>query len=170
MLPDVRESVHLLLAGVGACEAEEGASSVGDHEVIRMKNKVLAVAFLGVCAAFSAFGCFNIGNSSGDCDPGEACVCDGIGNCDKACTGKGCEFECSGTGNCTMDCTDGGCSATVKGQGNAKMQCDGNGCSMTCSNTGTCTIMGCTKDCTITCTGTGICEIPDCTDPSCVVK
>jgi hypothetical protein len=108
----------------------------------------------------------SIGNTIGSCAPGTRCVCDGIGNCSKTCTGEGCAFECSGIGNCMLSCPKGGCTVVTSGTGNAFLTCDGNGCAMTCNNTGNCAIISCAKNCTCSQASTGICT-NSCVDPSC---
>jgi hypothetical protein len=79
-----------------------------------------------------------IGNSSGTCDTGELCVCDGIGNCDQSCPDGDCNFVCRGIGNCNLDCEGGGCSVSCEGTGNCILACGGGDCDIHCRGTGNC--------------------------------
>src|SRR5690606_1737711 len=62
----------LLLAKRGARGTELGRGG-GDMRAIVMASVAL----------LATTGC--IGNSSGECETGERCVCNGIGNCDRSC-------------------------------------------------------------------------------------
>lgn len=95
--------------------------------------------FLSSLASLLLTGCFpSIGNSDGNCAAGTTCVCDGIGNCDRSCTGGNCDFVCRGIGNCLLSCEGGGCDVTCEGTGNCILDCAGGSCSQTCDGTGTC--------------------------------
>lgn len=84
-------------------------------------------------------GCLpSIGNEDGTCSAGESCICDGIGNCDKACEGPGCSFVCEGLGNCNLDCPAGGCTVMCRGTGNCILDCAGGSCTQSCEGTGNC--------------------------------
>jgi hypothetical protein len=95
--------------------------------------------FLGL--ALMASGC--IGNSSGDCGPGETCTCSGIGNCERSCPEGDCDFVCDGIGNCILSCEGGGCSMACQGTGNCTLDCPGGGCTTDCEVTGNCICTGC---------------------------
>lgn len=98
-----------------------------------------AVGMLALGLALGASGCFGpIGNSTNECRAGSACVCSGIGNCDRSCPAGNCSFECRGTTNCNFDCTGGNCSLACMNTGNCLMACSGGGCDITCNGTGNC--------------------------------
>ena len=71
-----------------------------------------------------------LGNTGGDCKPGQPCVCSAMGNCSKSCAGPGCEFSASGMGNTTFKCPDGKCSAKSTAIGNVTLECKGGGCTL----------------------------------------
>jgi hypothetical protein len=98
-----------------------------------------------------------VGNSKADCSPGSACECSGIGNCERTCTGRGCNFTCSGTGNCALSCPQGGCKVVATGQGNARLDCPGGHCGFVCKQTGNCVLASCKEGCELTCAGMGNC-------------
>src|SRR6476620_10547010 len=105
----------------------------------------LLVALLSLAFACSAgVSSTPIGNTNADCAPGSPCVCEGIGNCSRNCTGAGCAFDCRVLGNCTFACPKGGCTVVTSGQGNTTLSCAGNGCSISCASTGSCTLNECT--------------------------
>ncbi|MFT5353396.1 MAG: hypothetical protein ACI9KE_000594 [Polyangiales bacterium] len=83
-----------------------------------------------------SFGC--IGNSSGSCEAGDTCECDGIGNCDQSCPGGNCNFVCEGIGNCNLACEGGGCDVMCRGTGNCILDCPGGNCTQSCEGTGNC--------------------------------
>ena len=87
----------------------------------------------------AATGCFGpIGNSDATCTAGSACVCSGIGNCDRECPSGGCDFVCRGTTNCNFTCTGGDCSVACENTGNCILECSGGDCDITCDSTGNC--------------------------------
>jgi hypothetical protein len=100
-----------------------------------------------VSLALALGGCMIGNSSSNDCtsaDPhASACMCSGIGNCDRACVGGNCQFHCGGTTNCNFTCEGGGCDLTCENTGNCILDCPGCGCTLHCSNTGNCIQMGC---------------------------
>ncbi len=106
---------------------------------------LVAALFAMLCVALG--GCMIGNSSSNDCtsaDPNaSACMCSGIGNCDRACVGGNCHFRCGGTTNCNFDCAGGGCDLTCENTGNCILNCAGCGCTLHCNNTGNCIQMGC---------------------------
>lgn len=103
-----------------------------------MTSTRLALVGAAIFCAVAAGGC-RIGNSTNDCATGATCVCDGIGNCERTCTGGDCDFVCRGIGNCILDCPGGGCSMSCMGTGNCTLACAGGGCTTDCDDlTGNC--------------------------------
>ncbi|MFZ5789008.1 MAG: hypothetical protein ACOY3Y_21425, partial [Acidobacteriota bacterium] len=94
-------------------------------------------------------GCPNIGNESGTCSPGETCVCDIMGNCEKTCPGGGCHFICKGTSNCLFDCAGGRCDLRCENTGNCILSCPGNDCTISCAGgtSSNCILRSCQKGC-----------------------
>lgn len=105
------------------------------------------MAALSVLALLA--GCPNIGNESGTCSPGETCVCDIMGNCEKTCPGGGCHFICKGTSNCLFDCAGGRCDLRCENTGNCILSCPGNDCTISCAGgtSSNCILRSCQKGC-----------------------
>lgn len=110
-----------------------------------LKPMLMALATAGMLLSggcgFEKLG--SIGNSDGACSAGEACRCDGIGNCDRTCAGGSCAFECTGTGNCDFSCEGGSCTTSCEGTSNCETECPGGSCATTCENTGNCILSDC---------------------------
>lgn len=102
-----------------------------------MRMSCIAAVLLGLLVACSSAEEETGQATSGTCDPGGACACNGDGACDKTCTGAGCALTCSGGGGCSLSCPKGGCT-------------------LTCAGGGGCRVLDC-SDCTCTVTGGGGC-------------
>src|SRR5688572_13313147 len=98
--------------------------------------------FLLLGAAVSVVGCWvqadSIGASEAVCTPGQPCICDGVGACDRTCAAAGCQVECRGIGACNVACPKGGCRIVATGLGASNLTCEGGDCSIDCNGTGGC--------------------------------
>ncbi len=150
--------------------------------MIKRSHLLAILSGLALGASLFSLSCSGDPNA---CSPGKPCICSGSGQCERYCTGNGCEFECDGQVNCKFSCDQGGCKVKAAGQGTvvffckggncrldysgsgkADLSCEGNNCKMTCTGQ-SCQLVDCTKNCSLTCSiQSSICK-NECEDNTC---
>jgi hypothetical protein len=157
----------LVMGALFACKKEEKKPKVeinasGDKSGVSVETKggkvQIGTSGSGGSTAGIQTPSGTVGATSGDCKAGEACVCKGMGACNKKCAGGGCAFECHGMGACNFDCPGGKCTVESDAMGSVNLDCPGNDCTLTCKGTGTCTLASCKSGCKVACKGVGTCS------------
>jgi hypothetical protein len=106
---------------------------------VKTLGAIFSIAVVGVVVACSSEPAQSTGQATDKtCAPGDACICDGDGECGVTCSGAGCAVECRGNGGCRVSCPQGNCTVSCKGNGGCFVENCGNSCTCTQLGNGGC--------------------------------